>query len=355
MILVLLFMFCWTPYFVYVIIIIADPLLASNTHVLALGKASYWMAFLCSALNSYIYGARNPQFRNEFKLILCCICPCLARPLRVKGCAIVSSSRGSWGRMGGSKESNTVNRYGFAYSPYDREGSWEGMRGLSDLNVEQRYDFAYSRYGQHFMGLKRNRTPGGWRHKRLSDSTMSESNQDDSNTDCVRNETSLGVRPKASLQLRFESDQTFQSQRCDDELNDQRIRSYSNHVDIDIDIRTKRTRSLSNHSNYSNSYSERRSDSNHSSDSNHEQSCHNNHDNCNHRNHTHCNCELTDKRTRCYVNTAADNNNSDNNCCHSNCQSRSIFRTFMKDVDRSDSTIRRQRSKYKCRWIESAV
>ncbi|KAK3739734.1 hypothetical protein QZH41_016182, partial [Actinostola sp. cb2023] len=189
MILVVLFLSCWTPYFVYVIIIIAKPLLTTNRHILALGRASYWMAFLCSALNPYIYGARNPQFRKAFKQLICCVC--LTYPLKF------ASSKESWEGLGGSNDSNSVHRYGFAYTPH----------------------------GRLYMGNKRRRPPGRWRPRKFNE---------DSHFNAGFNDTSFSVRREVS----FLDNHVLISPRNsyighDDELSDQRTRYHSNNSSVD--------------------------------------------------------------------------------------------------------------------------
>lgn len=203
---------------------IAKPSLSTDTRIFSLSKASYWMAFLCSALNPYIYGARNPAIRKEFKLLLCCMCPFLAKPLKFKGCGI-NSSKGSWGRMGPSDDSNDFQRYNFAYAPQGRGGSLERMRNSIDSNEEMFSTYATYRdaswegtgtsktsrsqqngfaYGSQFMGAKRNRPQVGWGHKRFRDSSISEGNQYDTITELNRTSFNDRRARKASLQLRFE-------------------------------------------------------------------------------------------------------------------------------------------------------
>lgn len=74
--------------------------MSTDYKVMALGKAAYWCAFTSSALNPYIYGFRNPQFRNEFQFLLCLFCPCVRRGQRMQGCSNTTGSRGSWDGSG---------------------------------------------------------------------------------------------------------------------------------------------------------------------------------------------------------------------------------------------------------------
>lgn len=67
-VMLVVFMVCWTPYFVYVIYITANHRQDSTSRELAL--AAYWCAFMSSTLNPFIYGIRNPSFRVEFKNIM---------------------------------------------------------------------------------------------------------------------------------------------------------------------------------------------------------------------------------------------------------------------------------------------
>lgn len=97
LILLVVFLFCWLPYFLYAALVsVENSALSSDRRVMALGKAAYWCAFASSALNPYIYGFRNPQFRKEFQFLLCWLCPCIRRGLRMRGCSTTTGSRGSW-------------------------------------------------------------------------------------------------------------------------------------------------------------------------------------------------------------------------------------------------------------------
>ncbi|XP_020903436.1 octopamine receptor beta-2R-like [Exaiptasia diaphana] len=74
-IMLIVFIICWTPYFVYVIYVTANHGQDSKSRDLAL--AAYWCVFMNSTLNPFIYGIRNPSFRVEFKnimLLLTAIC-----------------------------------------------------------------------------------------------------------------------------------------------------------------------------------------------------------------------------------------------------------------------------------------
>ena len=84
----------------YVILVSAEKTLSARQAVLNLGKAAYWCVFASSALNPYIYGFRNPQFRKEFQFILGWLCPCVRRGLRMRGCSSTTGSRGSWDGSG---------------------------------------------------------------------------------------------------------------------------------------------------------------------------------------------------------------------------------------------------------------
>ena len=97
LILLVVFLFCWLPYFLYAALVsVKNSALSSDRRVLVLGKAAYWCAFASSALNPYIYGFRNPQFRKEFQFLLCLFCPCIRTDLRTRGCSTTTVSRGSW-------------------------------------------------------------------------------------------------------------------------------------------------------------------------------------------------------------------------------------------------------------------
>lgn len=67
-IMLVVFILCWTPYFVYVVYIAANHVTNHQTRDLAL--AAYWCVFLNSALNPFIYGIRNPHFGAAFKEML---------------------------------------------------------------------------------------------------------------------------------------------------------------------------------------------------------------------------------------------------------------------------------------------
>ncbi|XP_020612556.1 melatonin receptor type 1B-like [Orbicella faveolata] len=72
LILFVVFLLCWLPYFLYVVLVsVASASLSADRRVIALGKAAYWCEFASSALNPYIYGFRNPHFREEFQFLLC--------------------------------------------------------------------------------------------------------------------------------------------------------------------------------------------------------------------------------------------------------------------------------------------
>lgn len=199
LILVILFFGCWTPYFTYVIILISYPSLTSHRHVMSLGKASYWMAFLCSALNPYIYGARNPQFRKEFKLLLCCLCPCFAPRLKIRGCSTTSGSRGSW------EVSNE-------YNPLRRgDTPWGTPFGSPVANPKRGSSFDLTAYLRNIAAQNNN----------LGDDYFDDSNhdnsidkQEDGNHDIAldkqTNTTDLQTkRRQSSLKLRFQDNMTF--------------------------------------------------------------------------------------------------------------------------------------------------
>lgn len=83
------------------VVLVSTKLTLSNKRVVQnLGKAAYWCAFASSALNPCIYGFRNPQFRKEFQFILCWLCPCMRRNLRMRGCSTLTASIGSWDGSG---------------------------------------------------------------------------------------------------------------------------------------------------------------------------------------------------------------------------------------------------------------
>lgn len=67
-IMLIVFILCWTPYFVYVIYITANHRQDAISRDLAL--AAYWCVFMNSSLNPYIYGIRNPAVRAEFKKVM---------------------------------------------------------------------------------------------------------------------------------------------------------------------------------------------------------------------------------------------------------------------------------------------
>lgn len=99
------FLACWFPYFMYVILVSVEKEFSTERAVLNLGNAGYWCAFASSALNPYIYGFRNPQFRKEFQFILCYLgcylCPCVRLRSRSWGCSTTTGSKGSWDGSGG--------------------------------------------------------------------------------------------------------------------------------------------------------------------------------------------------------------------------------------------------------------
>lgn len=101
LILLVVFLLCWLPYFLYAVLVsVESASLSIDRRVIALGKAAYWCAFASSALNPYIYGFRNPQFRKEFQFLLCWLCPCVRRGSRMRGCSTTTGSRGSWDGSG---------------------------------------------------------------------------------------------------------------------------------------------------------------------------------------------------------------------------------------------------------------
>ena len=101
LILLVVFVLCWLPYFLYALLAsVESPTLSTDYRMMALGKAAYWCAFASSALNPYIYGFRNPQFRKEFRCLLCWLCPCVRRGHRMRGCSSTTGSRGSWDGSG---------------------------------------------------------------------------------------------------------------------------------------------------------------------------------------------------------------------------------------------------------------
>lgn len=67
-IMLIVFICCWTPYFVYVIYITANHRQDVISRDLVL--AAYWCVFMNSSLNPYIYGVRNPAIRAEFKRVM---------------------------------------------------------------------------------------------------------------------------------------------------------------------------------------------------------------------------------------------------------------------------------------------
>ena len=198
LILVILFFGCWTPYFTYVIIVISYPSLTSHQHVMSLGKASYWMAFLCSALNPYIYGARNPQFRKEFKLFLCCLCPCFAPRLKIRGCGTTSGSRGSWEA---SDEYNRLRRENTPWgTPFGTPVARPKRDSSFDLTAHLRS-----------LAMKNNNLCEGYFDDSNHDDTID--NQDVSNhgnsSDKQTNRTDGKKRGQRSLKLRFQDNLSF--------------------------------------------------------------------------------------------------------------------------------------------------
>ena len=101
LILLVVFLLCWLPYLLYAVLVsVESASLSADRRVIALGKAAYWCAFASSAFNPYIYGFRNPNFRKEFQFLLCWLCPCVRRGLRMRGCSSTTGSRGSWDGSG---------------------------------------------------------------------------------------------------------------------------------------------------------------------------------------------------------------------------------------------------------------
>ena len=100
LILLIVFLMCWLPYFMYAVLVSANKALSTNRVVRNLGKAAYWCVFASSGLNPYIYGFRNPQFRKEFQFIFCWLCPCVRWGLRMRGCSSTTGSKGSWDGSG---------------------------------------------------------------------------------------------------------------------------------------------------------------------------------------------------------------------------------------------------------------
>ena len=98
-IMLIFFVICWLPFYLYVLIVMTTAkAMRQSFPVQFLGRAGYWCAFLNSAINPYIYGFRNPQFRTEFQYLLCWLCPraCAPATARSKSCSSITGSRGSW-------------------------------------------------------------------------------------------------------------------------------------------------------------------------------------------------------------------------------------------------------------------
>lgn len=89
-IMLVVFILCWTPYFVYVIYITANHRQDEISRDLAL--AAYWCAFMNSSLNPFIYGIRNPSFRAEFKNIISSLIATLSGWLRLASSASSTTS-----------------------------------------------------------------------------------------------------------------------------------------------------------------------------------------------------------------------------------------------------------------------
>lgn len=96
-IMLIFFVVCWTPFYLYVLIVMTtEKAMRQSFHLQFLGRVGYWCAFLNSAVNPYIYGFRNPQFRKEFQLVLCWLCrPCVPAFARSKSCSFLRGSKGS--------------------------------------------------------------------------------------------------------------------------------------------------------------------------------------------------------------------------------------------------------------------
>lgn len=64
------FLICWSPYFVYLIHLATNDIEVSDESTKSLVLASYWLAFSNSVINPYIYGVRNPQVRIAARRLL---------------------------------------------------------------------------------------------------------------------------------------------------------------------------------------------------------------------------------------------------------------------------------------------
>ena len=70
-ILLIVFVLCWTPYFVYMVYMTAHMVKNPDKHLQNLGLASYWCIYLNSCLNPLVYGVRNPLIRRELSWVCC--------------------------------------------------------------------------------------------------------------------------------------------------------------------------------------------------------------------------------------------------------------------------------------------
>ena len=69
-IMIIVFLVCWSPLFIYLMYLVITRAQASLGDTAGLVVASYWMAFLNSALNPYIYGVRDPRVRRVVRRAL---------------------------------------------------------------------------------------------------------------------------------------------------------------------------------------------------------------------------------------------------------------------------------------------
>ena len=70
-ILLVVFILCWTPYFVFMLYMTAHKVESPGMNFQILGLASYWFIFLNSCINPLVYGVRNPLIRRELSWVCC--------------------------------------------------------------------------------------------------------------------------------------------------------------------------------------------------------------------------------------------------------------------------------------------
>lgn len=70
-ILFVVFCFCWTPYFVYMLYMTAKQVRSPDVFARGFGLVSYWCVFLNSCIDPFVYGVRNPLIRKQLCSLFC--------------------------------------------------------------------------------------------------------------------------------------------------------------------------------------------------------------------------------------------------------------------------------------------